>query len=75
MQTNTNAGAAIAVGLVAVVAGGGAIYGLSFVLELLANSFSNRNVAGLLLCSPMLLFLSYLIGHGILANRKSVHGK
>ena len=62
-------------GLVALVAGGGIIYGLTFVLELLANSLSNKNVGGLLVCSPMLVFLAYLIGQGILANRKTIHGK
>jgi hypothetical protein len=57
------------IGAIALAVGGGAIWGILFVLELLVKSLG-VNVFQYVLAAPLVLFISYLLGDGIQANRK-----
>lgn len=57
------------IGAIALAVGGGIVWGLFFVLELLVKSMG-ANVMQYVLAAPLVLFISYLLGGAIHENRK-----
>lgn len=58
-----------AVGALALTVGGGLVWGIFIVLELLTRSLS-LNVLQYVVPAPVVIFFCYLLGNAILENRK-----
>lgn len=57
------------IGAIALAVGGGVVWGLLFMIELL-NKSMGPDVFQYVLAAPLVLIISYLVGYGIHENRK-----
>lgn len=68
---NPNPVASLIAGVVIVVAVGAGLWGVLFVVELVANMLKplDKNMAAFLMSLPVILIITYLVGHGFLEFR------